>query len=51
MKVFVVSTGPEYNWVICGIFSTKEKADEYVNTHGGPTFNSVEEHEVDVETK
>lgn len=46
-KVYIVTSGEYSDYHICKVFSTKEKADEYVDARGSEY--SIEEWEVDKE--
>jgi hypothetical protein len=51
MKVYIVSTGEYSDWSIQGIFSTREKAEEFMRVvpAGGydNEYNDIQEHELD----
>lgn len=46
MKVFIVTEGEYSDYQIKAVFSTKEKAEKYIDTHGNDTVN-IEEYELD----
>lgn len=48
-KIYIVTSGRYSDYHICAVFSTKEKAEEYVQYHG--TEHRIEEYGIDEEIK
>lgn len=46
-KVFIVTSGTYSGYTIQAVFSTKEKAQEFINNRGDDGFNEIEEYEMD----
>lgn len=47
MKVFIVTSGSYSDYHIEAVFSTKEKAEEYINNQCDDDVNDIEEYEMD----
>lgn len=48
-KIYIVTSGEYSDYHICAVFSTREKAEEYVQIHG--TDYGIEEYDLDEEIK
>jgi hypothetical protein len=50
MKIYVVTSGSYSDYSISDVFSTKEKAQAYIDAYGGG-YNHIEDYELDPEYK